>query len=155
MNRKKSFGLMKIACAITFVLGVVLFGVVAPMIVLNLPEGGLFTHSAVPELIYVEAVGALCFLSLWQAWKICREIGRDNSFSRENAKSLKRIARYMAAACAMMAAGAAACVITRNRVLFLAVLGTSIALIFALFAQAMAQLIEAGAQLKDENDLTI
>lgn len=153
MNRRKSLGLMKIACVITLVLGIVLFGVVAPKVVLNLPESGVRIN--VLRLIYVEAVGVLCFLSLWQAWKICGEIGRDNSFSRGNAQSLKRISRYMAVACGLMAVGAVICVITRNRVLFLAALGASIALIFALFASAMAQLIEAGAALKDENDLTI
>ena len=155
MNRKRSLGLMKAACAVTFILGLALFGAAAPVIVMNLPDGGVFGNSGVPELAYVEAVGVLCFLSLWQAWKVCGEIGRDNSFSHENAASLRKIARYMAAACVMMAAGAAACVITGNRVLFLAALGACIALIFSLFAAAMAQLIEAGARIKEENDLTI
>lgn len=155
MNRKKSLSLMKIACAITLVLGIVLFGLAAPLIVLNLPESGLFAGNPIPDLIYVEAVGILCFMSLWQAWKICGEIGRDNSFSRQNAAALKKIARYMAVACALMAVGTVICLLTWNRVLFLSALGTCIALIFSLFAQAMAQLIKAGAALKDENDLTI
>ena len=157
MNRKKSLGLMKIACMITFVLGIALFGFAAPMIVLNLPEGGIFGRSAIPDLMYVEAVGVLCFLSLWQAWRICGEIGRDNSFSRENARSLKRISLYMAIACRMMAVGLVICLVCHDGMVptGLTALGTCIALIFALFARAMAQLIEAGAALKDENDLTI
>ena len=50
-------------------------------------------------------MGALCFAALWEAWKICGEIGRDNSFSRQNVRSLRRISKEMAAACALMAAG--------------------------------------------------
>ena len=155
MNRKKSLGLMKIACGITLALGIVLFGGIAPAVIRGLPDEGPLTGRFYPALIYVELVGVLCFLSLWQAWKICGEIGRDNSFSRANAQSLKKISLYMAIACAMMALGTAVCLVTGHSVLLLAALGTCIALIFALFARAMAQLIEAGAALKDENDLTI
>ena len=103
----------------------------------------------------MEVVGVLCFLSLWQAWKICGEIGRDNSFSHENARALDRISKYMIIACGIMAAGTVFCLITGDRIAPLALLGVSISLIFALFAAAMAQLIESGAKLKDENDLTI
>ena len=159
MNRKRSLGLMKIACAITFVLGIVLFGAVAPKVVgtYGYVLDGRGNTGYYADLVYVELVGALCFLSLWEAWKICREIGKDNSFSRKNAKSLRRIAKYMTAAYVMMAIGLLACMIFNDSMVLmgLAALGTCIALIFALFAAAMAQLIEAGAALKDENDLTI
>jgi len=157
MNRKKSLGLMKIACGITLALGIVLFGGIAPAVIRGLPDEGPLTGRFYPALIYVELVGVLCFLSLWQAWKICREIGNDNSFSHENARSLTKISRCMAAACALMALGLAVCLIVRASLFLtgLAALGTCIALIFSLFAAAMAQLIESGAALKDENDLTI
>lgn len=160
MNRKRSLGLMKIACVITLALGIVLFGVVAPAIIMkeNTILDGVGQMPVWFDLTYVELVGVLCFLSLWQAWKICKEIGRDNSFSHENAKSLNRISKYMMIACAMMAFALILCftiIQVSMLVLSLVVLGTCIALIFALFASAMAQLIEAGAALKDENDLTI
>ena len=159
MNRKKSLGLMKIAWGITFVLGIVLFGVVAPKVVgmygyVIDGRGGAGYYA---DLVYVELVGVLCFLSLWEAWKICREIGKDNSFSRENAKSLRKIAKYMTTAYVLMAIGLIACMIFNDSMILmgLTALGMCIAVIFALFALAMAQLIEAGAKLKDENDLTI
>ena len=157
MNRKKSLGLMKIAWGITFVLGIVLFGVVAPKVVGAYGIDGRGGAGYYADLVYVELVGVLCFLSLREAWKICREIGKDNSFSRENAKSLRKIAKYMMAACVLMAIGLIACMIFNDSMILmgLTALGMCIAVIFALFASAMAQLIEAGAKLKDENDLTI
>ena len=159
MNRKKSLGLMKIAWGITFVLGIVLFGLVAPKVVgaYGYAVDGRGGAGYYADLVYVELVGVLCFLSLWEAWKICREIGKDNSFSRENAKSLRKIAKYMTAAYVLMAIGLIACMIFNDSMILmgLTALGMCIAVIFALFALAMAQLIEAGAKLKDENDLTI
>ncbi len=156
MNRRKSLGRMKLACMVTLALGAALFLGVAPKVVAELDGPG--TGRMWIDLIYVWAVGALCFASLWEAWRICGEIGRDNSFSRKNARSLRRISRYMAAACGLMAIGFALCLCTGLHaapVPGLAALGTCIALVFALFASAMAELIEAGAALKDENDLTI
>ena len=154
MNRTRTLGLMKLACAVTAVLGAVLFFGVAPE-VLKLPGvliAGLGSAGYWFGLGYVWAVGALCFGALWQAWKICVEIGRNNSFSMKNARLLKRIQWLMTAACGLMAAGLA---------LYLAVhgmhpvLGVCISLVFALFAAALAELIRMGAELKDENDLTI
>lgn len=159
MNRKKSLGLMKVACAITLILGVVLFGMVAPKVLgmVGYIFDGRSNAEYYADLVYVEAVGVLCFMSLWQAWKICREIGKDNSFSHENARSLTKISKYMAVACAMMAVGLVICLIFHDSMLLtgLVALGVCISMIFALFAAAMAQLIESGARLKDENDLTI
>ncbi len=155
MNRKKSLGKLKIACIVTLILGIALFGFVAPQ-VLGLFYSGI-TAAYIASLIYVECVGALCFVSLWQTWKICGEIGKDNSFSHENAKSLRKISKHMLAACVMMLAGMIASLMLRTLSLltWLSALGVCISLIFSLFAAAMAELIEAGAKLKDENDLTI
>ena len=163
MNRTRTLGLMKLACSVTAVLGAVLFFAVAPE-VLKLP-GVLFTGigSALYwfGLGYVWTVGVLCFAALWHAWKICVEIGRNNSFSMKNVRSLKRIQWLMTAACALMAAGLALYLAVHglhpDSLLApgLIVLGVCISLVFALFAAALAELIRMGAELKDENDLTI
>ena len=156
MNRRKPLGKMKLACAVTLALGAALFLGVAPRVVAQ--EKGLGALGFWVDLAYIWIVGALCFAALWEAWKICGEIGRDNSFSRQNVRSLRRISKEMAAACALMAAGFALCLLTGLHsalVLGLVVLGVCISLIFSLFAAALAELIQAGAELKDENDLTI
>ena len=163
MNRTRTLGLMKLACAVTAVLGAVLFFAVAPE-VLKLPGvliAGLGSAGYWFGLGYVWAVGALCFGALWQAWKICVEIGRDNSFSMKNARLLKRIQWLMTAACGLMAAGLALYLAVHGMhpdsllAPGLIVLGVCISLVFALFAAALAEPIRMGAELKDENDLTI
>ena len=157
MNRKHSLNLLKLACVLTALMGVALFFFVAPAVVMD------YASHREPrfwiDLIYIWIVGALSFAALGQAWKICVEIGRDNTFSEVNARGLVRISRLMGTACALMAVGLAVLLFGRGQpepvLEGLTALGALIALILALFASAMAQLIRAGAALKDENDLTI
>lgn len=159
MNRKKILGRMKVACVIAGILGLGLFGGVAPWVVGQIPSGrgGPNTVMYWVDLIYIWLVGALSFASLWEAWKICVQIGRDNSFSAQNVLSLKRISRRMAIACGLMTLGLMIFLLgVRNwLVLGLIGLGVCISLIFSLFASALAELIRMGTELKDENDLTI
>lgn len=157
MNRKHSLNLLKLACVLTALMGVALFFFVAPAVVMD------YASHREPrfwiDLIYIWIVGALSFAALGQAWKICVEIGRDNTFSEINARGLVRISRLMGTACALMAVGLAVLLFGRGQpepvLEGLTALGALIALVLALFASAMAQLIRAGAVLKDENDLTI
>lgn len=157
MNRKHSLNLLKLACVLTALMGVALFFFVAPAVVMD------YASHREPrfwiDLIYIWIVGALSFAALGQAWKICVEIGRDNTFSEINARGLARISRLMGTACALMAVGLAVLLFGRGQpepvLEGLTALGALIALVLALFASAMAQLIRAGAALKDENDLTI
>ncbi len=157
MNRKHSLNLLKLACVLTALMGVALFFFVAPAVVMD------YASHREPrfwiDLIYIWIVGALSFAALGQAWKICVEIGRDNTFSEINARGLVRISRLMGTACALMAVGLAVLLFGRGQpepvLEGLTALGALIALVLALFASAMAQLIRAGAALKDENDLTI
>ena len=159
MNRKKILNRLKVACVIAGVLGLGLFGGAAPWVVGQLPSGrgGADTVMYWVDLGYIWLVGALSFASLWEAWKICVQIGRDNSFSMQNVVSLRRISRWMAVACGLMTLGLVIFLLgVRNwMVLGLIGLGICISLIFSLFASALAELIRMGAELKDENDLTI
>ena len=157
MNRKHALNLLKLAGVLTALMGVALFFFVAPAVVMD------YASHREPrfwiDLIYIWIVGALSFAALGQAWKICVEIGRDNTFSEVNARGLVRISRLMGTACALMAVGLAVLLFGRGQpepvLEGLTALGALIALVLALFASAMAQLIRAGAALKDENDLTI
>ena len=157
MNRKHSLNLLKLACVLTALMGVALFFFVAPAVVMD------YASHREPrfwiDLIYIWIVGALSFAALGQAWKICVEIGRDNTFSEVNARVLVHISLLMGKSCALVSVGLAVFLfglVHPEPVLEgLTALGALIALVLALFASAMAQLIRAGAALKDENDLTI
>ena len=162
MNRQKCLAKLKKACLITMVLGIILFFVVAPMVVArDIPEAiERYGPRFWIDLGYIWIVGALCFRALAEAWKVCVQIGEDNTFSLQNAVSLRLISRLMAVACAMMAVGFVVYLAINKRnpnlwMLGLIALGVCIALIFSLFASALAELIRYGARIKQENDLTI
>ena len=156
MNRRSILGMLKVACIITALLGLTLFLGVAPVVLRSLNVGN--TMRFVIDLIYVWIIGGLSFAALWEAWKICREIGNDRSFCPENVRSLKHIARLMFVAFGMMTVGMGVVLVTGGYdgvLIGLVALGMCISLIFSLFAKALSELILIGAEIKQENDLTI
>ena len=159
MNKHPERG-MKLAALAAALIGLLAAFVFLPMLASALlEEFPAYQKWYWPCLIYGWAVLAPGFVGLWEFWKICVEIGRDNTFSEVNARGLVRISRLMGTACALMAVGLAVLLFGRGQpepvLEGLTALGALIALVLALFASAMAQLIRAGAALKDENDLTI
>ena len=55
-----------------------------------------YAHCYLPWLLFLWGSGIPCYIVLFLGWKIAGRIGRDQSFSYENANSLKWIA-YLAA----------------------------------------------------------
>ena len=111
-----------------------------------------------PCLIYGWVVLLPGFAGLWEFWKICVEIGRDNSFSQKNARSLFRICLLALTMAALLAVGVAAlCLLGMGLpALLIAMLGFAAACaLVALLANALAQLVRRAAAIKSENDLTI
>ena len=111
-----------------------------------------------PCLIYGWVVFAPGFVGLWEFWKICAEIGRDNSFSQQNARSLTRICLLALTMAALLAVGVAAlCLLGMGLpALLIAMLGFGAACaLVALLANALSQLVRRAAAIKSENDLTI
>ena len=111
-----------------------------------------------PCLIYGWVVLLPGFAGLWEFWKICVEIGRDNSFSQKNARSLFRICLLALTMAALLAVGVAAlCLLGMGLpALLIAMLGFAAACaLVALLANALSQLVRRAAAIKRENDLTI
>jgi hypothetical protein len=103
-------------------------------------------------------IAVLCYGVLIEFWKVCTQIGRDNSFSVENAKSFHR----------MGMCGALSAVGFAVRIVYLAIGGALglpvavftvaeilIALVFVVLCEALSRLIINAYEMKQENDLTI
>ena len=112
-----------------------------------------------PCLIFAEltVVPILCAMVL--AWRIASEIGRDNSFCRENARRMKIIAWLALADAAYFWAGILvfwfAFGAASGPLLILSVLIGMVGVIIALCAGALSHLILKAAILREENDLTV
>lgn len=100
----------------------------------------------------------LCYVILFCFWGICTQIGRDNSFSLENAKHFRQMA----------VCGVIASVGFVARMLWMAVLGELTPLyaviiagevllggVFAVLCAALSMLVKNAYEVKLENELTI
>ena len=158
MNKHPERG-MKLAALAAALIGLLAAFVFLPMLALALlEEFPAYQKWYWPCLIYGWVVLLPGFAGLWEFWKICVEIGRDNSFSQKNARSLFRICLLALTMAALLAVGVAAlCLLGMGLpALLIAMLGFAAACaLVALLANALAQLVRRAAAIKSENDLTI
>ncbi len=139
--------------------GLVVYGAILPLygqsiLAVNPDMGNRYW----PWLIFLWASGVPCYAALVIGWRIAGNIGRDHSFSEDNARYLKRIA--------LLAAGDAVFFFAGNIVLLFAnmshpgvVLG-SLLVVFAgvavsVAAAALSHLVLKAALLQEQSDLTI
>ena len=158
MNKHPERG-MKLAALAAALIGLLAAFVFLPMLASALlEEFPAYQKWYWPCLIYGWVVLLPGFVGLWEFWKICMEIGRDNSFSQKNARALFRICLLALTMAALLAAGVAAlCLLGMGLpALLIAMLGFAAACaLVALLANALAQLVRRAAAIKSENDLTI
>lgn len=158
MNKHPERG-MKLAALAAALIGLLAAFVFLPMLASALlEEFPAYQKWYWPCLIYGWVVLLPGFAGLWEFWKICVEIGRDNSFSQKNARALFRICLLALTMAALLAVGVAAlCLLGMGLpALLIAMLGFAAACaLVALLANALAQLVRRAAAIKRENDLTI
>ena len=150
---------MKLAALAAALIGLLAAFVFLPMLASALlEEFPAYQKWYWPGLVYCWIVLLPGFAGLWEFWKICVQIGRDDSFSQENARSLFRICLLALTMAALLAVGVAAlCLLGMGLpALLIAMLGFAAACaLVALLANALSQLVRRAAAIKSENDLTI
>ena len=158
MNKHPERG-MKLAALAAALIGLLAAFVFLPMLASALlEEFPAYQKWYWPCVIYGWAVLVPGFAGLWEFWKICGQIGCDNSFSQENARSLFRICLLALTMAALLVVGVAAlCLLGMGLpALLITMLGFAAACaLVALLANALSQLVRRAAAIKSENDLTI
>ncbi|HIS03288.1 MAG TPA: DUF2975 domain-containing protein [Candidatus Pullichristensenella avicola] len=158
MNKHPERG-MKLAALAAALIGLLAAFVFLPMLASALlEEFPAYQKWYWPCLIYGWAVLVPGFAGLWEFWKICVEIGRDNSFSQKNARSLFRICTLAVTMAALLAVGVAAlCLLGMGLpMLLIAMLGFAAACaLVALLSNALSLLVRRAAAIQTENDLTV
>ena len=164
MNHDNVAKWLKGACLGAGLAGAAVFLLGAPMladVAMKVFPG--YSYLYWPMLIWVWAVGALCFLSLQRFWLVCDNIGRDRCFVKENARAMRAIARYLALAGALataqfllllglkIAVGAA---LLRSNLWLLLLMG-GVFLGVALLSRALSLLLSRAAELQEAQDLTV
>ena len=109
-----------------------------------------------PGIIAISLSAVPIAIALALFWRICTEIGRDNSFCRRNARWLSGIGF-----CALLDTGYCAVGTVTIELLVgspIWILGMGVCMVglaIALAAFLLSHLVLKAAELKDENDLTI
>ena len=111
-----------------------------------------------PWLIFIWVSGIPCYAVLVLGWRIAANIGRDASFSLENARFLRSIAVLAALDAAYVFLGNLAMLfldMSPPGVVLLSLLVVFAGAAVAVAAGALSHLVRKAALLQEENDLTI
>ncbi len=115
-----------------------------------------FSWMAVPGIAAVSLSAVPIVVALALFWRICTEIGRDNSFCRKNAGRLTGIGCCALIDTGYCAVGTVTVEMLAGRPIWLLGLGLcSAGLAVAVAAFLLSHLVMKAADLKAENDLTI
>ena len=117
-----------------------------------------FSNCYIPWLAVLLISSIPCYWGLYFGWRIATEIGKDNSFSKENASYLKNISMLAALdSVYFFMANLVLMVLGMNQpsifLLSLFVVFAGIAVTVA--AAALSHLVKKAADMKEENELTI
>ena len=143
-----------VGCAIC---GLLLFGFVLPRFL-------AYVAAEVPDLPHWEwqafmwVLAIPCYAVLVCIWRMANEIGRDNSFSMENAKQLKYIALLAGADAALLLAGNLIFMLIGHSIPTLALVSDFVCFVglaISVGAACLSHLVHKAAVMQEESDLTI
>lgn len=140
-------------------IGLIFLAVLLPMLALDCRR--MYEEAAFlfwPGLCYGWGIGILCYAALYQFWKICVQIGNDNSFSLENIRSLSIISKIAVIITLVWFAGLVGLIVTgfiSIGFFILMALAVMLSLAVSIIATVLAHLVEKAYVLKQESELTI
>ena len=159
MKQKSLSKWLKIIMIGLAVCGLVVYGIVLPSYGASLkaqyPE---FSNRFWPWLIFLWMTGIPCYAVLVLGWRIADRVGRDRSFTEENARSLKWVAWLAAGDAAFVFAGNLLLLLlnmSHPGVLLLSLLVVFLGVAVAVAAAVLSHLVRKAAALQEQSDLTI
>lgn len=140
-------------------MGILFFVFVVPVLaeecVISYPELAFLYW---PGILFTGVTGIFCYAILFQFWKVCVEIGKDNSFSLENARSFTIISRLLVVLAELWFLILLALSVKRWMNLEIAmkmILMIFIWIAVAVLTAALSHLVRKAYEMKKENELTI
>lgn len=159
MQKKSMANWLKIIIIGMGIIGLAFYGLIVPLlgddIVSHYPEYSSWYYWWT-GFLWLTAVP--CYIVLYFAWKISTNIGKDNSFCKENAISMKHISTLVAGDSIFFFAGNIIYLVmgfNHPSVVLASLLVVFIGISIAGMAAVLSHLILRAAQIKEENDLTI
>lgn len=150
---------LKLFIGLTYIILAICALVVVPILGRDIAsENPNLAYMYYPCLIFIWITTIPFYGALFEGWKISNEINKDNSFSKENMKSLNKIRKYALSECILYFV--AALILLFFNLLHLSILIIILFVIFvamciSVFTAVLTHLVQKACDLKDENDLTI
>ena len=150
---------LKAVTVLLAVMGMVFFFMVIPVLAViskrYYPELAFLFY---PGLVYDLMIAVPCYAILYHFWQVCRQIGCDNSFSKENADAFAAISRLAFFLMIEWFVGLPLLAIggwMKTGALVILIFGVFLSMIVTIAAAALSHLILKAYELRQENELTI
>lgn len=159
MSQKKMCIMLKGITILAAVIGIVFLTVLMPMLAVECKRMDEKTaYLFWPGLCYGWLIGIMCYIALFQFWKICNEIGKDNSFSAENVNSLNIISKIAIMVTVLWFAGLVGLIVIGSMSIGFFILmsvAVMVSMAVSIIATVLAHLVQKAYELKKDADLTI
>ena len=159
MNQKKLSAWLKGILVGIGICGLIVYSAVLPLCGDSLRAGyPEFASCYWPWLIFLWGTALPCFAVLVMGWQIAENIGKDRSFSVENARLLQHIARLAAGDTLFFFAGNVVLLflsMNHPAILLLSMLVCFAGVAVTVAAVCLSHLVRKAADLQEQSDLTI
>lgn len=139
--------------------GLIMYCFVIPMYGLRLrADYPAFSNCFWPWLLFIWVSGIPCFLVLYFAWKISANIGRDLSFTEQNASCLKSISTLSATDAAFFFVGNIVLLLlnmSHPGVLLASFVIEFVGVAVAVTSAVLSHLVKKASALQEQSDWTI
>ena len=159
MEQKKLANWLKCILLGVAVFGIITYALVIPHFGMSLkaqyPE---FTNRFWPWMIFLWISGIPCFAVIFLAWKIADNIGKDKSFSDDNANIFKWISVLTAADSAFFFLGNISMLLlnmSHPSVVIASVVAVFIGVAVAVASAVLSHLVKKASKLQEQSDWTI
>lgn len=159
MKRLELTKWLEIIAILAGILGFIFLLFILPSIGLDIirvnPE---YAYMYYPTMFYLIITAIPFYMVLFEAWKIFKEIEKDNSFSLINAKSLFKISRISLVEVLLFFISAILLItqdLLHPSILILIILIMFIAFAVSICSAVLSHLVEKAITIQQENDLTI
>ena len=150
---------LKAVTVLMAVMGIVFFFIIVPILAViskwRYPELAFLFY---PGLAYDVAIAIPCYAILYHFWQVCRQIGLDNSFSKENANAFISISRFSFFLTIEWFIGLLFLAIggwMKTGALLILIFGIFLSMIVTIITAALSHLILKAYEMRQENELTI
>jgi len=159
MEQKALSQWLKAAIVILGIFGLVVFGGIIPGYGMSIAAANpAYAHCFWPWMLLMILVALPCYAALVFGWRIAGDIGRDRSFSDENAKRMRWISNLAFGDVMLFFCGNAMLLflnMSHPGVFLISLLPDLLGVAIAVCAAALSHLIYKSARLQDDADLTV